>query len=81
MSNNNKPDSAASPDQTQKKKPSTAKVIQGILAGALGVQSSKAQEEDFASSSPWPYIIAAVLFGVGFVVSLMLIVSWVLSGG
>lgn len=80
MNDNSKPDGTAGQKPPPGKKPSTAKVIQGILAGALGVQSSKAQEEDFASSSPWPYIIAAVLFGVGFVVTLMLIVSWVLSG-
>lgn len=67
-------------DPSERKKPDLMKVVQGILAGAFGVQSRKAHEEDFASSSPWPYIIVGILFATGFVVTLMLIVSWVLAG-
>lgn len=63
----------------KKKNPGILKILQSILAGALGVQSSKRREEDFASHSPWPYIIAGVLFTVGFVVTLLLIVNWVVS--
>lgn len=54
--------------------------MQSILAGALGVQSDKRREEDFSSHSPWPYIIAGILFTVGFVVTLVVVVKLVLAG-
>lgn len=65
---------------TRKKSPGVFKVMQSILAGALGVQSDKRREEDFSSHSPWPYIIAGVLFTAGFVITLILVVRLVLSG-
>lgn len=61
-----------------KKRPGLIKVLQSVLAGAIGVQSSKHQAEDFSSTSPWAFIIAGILFTVGFVVTLILIVQWVL---
>ncbi|MDK8464376.1 DUF2970 domain-containing protein [Marinobacter sp. SS13-12] len=64
----------------RKKGPGVLKVMQSILAGALGVQSDKRREEDFGSHSPWPYIIAGILFTVGFVVTLIVVVKVVLSG-
>ncbi|MCL7944567.1 DUF2970 domain-containing protein [Marinobacter sp. ATCH36] len=63
-----------------KKGPGVLKVMQSILAGALGVQSDKRREEDFSSHSPWPYIIAGILFTLGFVVALIIVVKLVLSG-
>ncbi|AOY87610.1 hypothetical protein BKP64_05170 [Marinobacter salinus] len=62
------------------KGPGVWKVLQSILAGAFGVQSDKRREEDFSSHSPWPYIIAGVLFTAGFVIGLILIVQMVLAG-
>ncbi|MCK2147665.1 MULTISPECIES: DUF2970 domain-containing protein [Marinobacter] len=61
-------------------RPGVLKIMQSILAGAFGVQSDKRRQEDFASQSPWPYIIAGVLFTVSFVVGLILIVQVVLAG-
>jgi len=65
---------------TRKKGPGVFKVMQSILAGALGVQSDKRREEDFSSHSPWPYIIAGILFTAGFVIALIVVVKLVLSG-
>ncbi|MCG8517176.1 MAG: DUF2970 domain-containing protein [Pseudomonadales bacterium] len=71
--------------QTQKSQPDRArspgvlKVMQSILAGAFGVQSEKRRQEDFAGHSPWPYIVAGILFTTGFVLTLALVVRWVLS--
>lgn len=81
MADNDKQDGSA-PDNTPgpRKGPGILKVLQSVLAGAFGVQSGKRHQEDFNSHSPWPYIIAGVLFTVGFVVVLALIVSWVLAG-
>ena len=59
--------------------PGVLKVMQSILAGAFGVQSDKRREEDFSSHSPWPYIIAGVLFTATFVLGMILIVQMVLA--
>lgn len=71
---------APSQSPSKKKGPGVLKVMQSILAGAFGVQSSKRREEDFSSHSPWPYIVAGILFTACFVVTLVLVVNWVLSG-
>lgn len=62
------------------KGPGVLKVLQSILAGAIGVQSDKRREEDFSSHSPWPYIIAGIVFTAGFVVTLVIVVKLVLAG-
>lgn len=59
--------------------PGVFKVMQSIAAGALGVQSSKRQEEDFGSHSPWPYIVGGLLFTALFIGTLILIVQAVLA--
>lgn len=66
-------------DQKKPKGPGVLKVMQSILAGAIGVQSDKRREEDFSSHSPWPYIIAGILFTACFVVGLIVIVNLVLA--
>lgn len=55
------------------------KVMQSILAGALGVQSTKRHEEDFANPSPWAYIIGGLLFTTFFIGGLILLVNVVLA--
>ncbi|MGQ7274823.1 DUF2970 domain-containing protein [Marinobacter sp. V034] len=65
-------------DDTRKKKPGFLKIIQTVLAGALGVQSNRRREEDFSSNSPLPYIVAGIIFVLGFVVTIALVVQWVI---
>ncbi|MBE0484830.1 DUF2970 domain-containing protein [Marinobacter sp.] len=60
--------------------PGVLKIMQSILAGALGVQSEKRRQEDFSNHSPLPYIVAGLLFGAVFVGGLILVVQIVLSG-
>ncbi|MBE02968.1 DUF2970 domain-containing protein [Marinobacter lutaoensis] len=60
--------------------PGVLKILQSILAGAFGVQSDRRRQEDFASHSPWPYIVAGLLFTAAFVVGLILVVQVVLAG-
>lgn len=60
--------------------PNMLRILQSILAGAFGVQSDRRRQEDFSSHSPWPYIIAGIVFTVAFVVALILIVQAVLAG-
>lgn len=73
------PSEAERKDQQKPKGPGVFKVMQSILAGAFGVQSDKRREEDFSSHSPWPYIIAGILFTASFVVGLIVIVKLVLA--
>ncbi|MGM0952251.1 MAG: DUF2970 domain-containing protein [Pseudomonadota bacterium] len=60
-------------------KPGILKIMQSILAGAIGVQSDKRRQEDFSSHSPIPYIVAGVLFTATFVIGLIIIVKLVLA--
>ncbi|MFL1465623.1 DUF2970 domain-containing protein [Marinobacter sp. DUT-3] len=60
--------------------PGVLKIMQSIIAGAFGVQSDKRRQEDFSSHSPLPYIIAGLLFTIGFVVTLVIVVKLVLAG-
>jgi len=59
--------------------PGILKIMQSILAGAFGVQSDRRRQEDFSSHSPWPYIIAGILFTAVFVATLILVVQAVLA--
>jgi len=63
----------------RKKSPGVLKVLQSVLAGAIGVQSNKRREEDFSGHSPWPYIIAGIIFTAGFVITLIVVVKMVLA--
>jgi hypothetical protein len=80
MADNDNQNRSAPDNAPRKKSPGVLKVLQSVMAGAFGVQSSKRHQEDFSSHSPWPYIVAGIIFTVGFVVVLALIVSWVLAG-
>ncbi|MDI9245469.1 DUF2970 domain-containing protein [Marinobacter sp. CHS3-4] len=62
-----------------RKGPGVLKVLQSVLAGAIGVQSNKRREEDFSSHSPWPYIVAGIIFTAGFVITLVVVVKMVLA--
>lgn len=79
MVTRNENDQQADHRKQPARSPGVLKVMQSILAGAFGVQSNKRREEDFASHSPWPYIVAGILFTAGFVVTLILAVKWVLA--
>ena len=77
VANKNKNDN----EQPQKPgSPGVLKIMQSILAGALGVQSDKRRQEDFGSHSPVPYIVAGLLFAAAFVGGLVLVVKLVLAG-
>ncbi|KAA8984571.1 hypothetical protein CK501_05575 [Halovibrio salipaludis] len=60
-------------------KPGLWQVVFSILAAALGVNSESNRQKDFSASSPWPFIIGGIIFGVVFVVGIALIVKIVLE--
>jgi hypothetical protein len=66
-------------NQPVKKSPTLRQIVGSILGAALGVQNSKTQERDFQQTSPKVYIIGGIIFGVVFVMSLVLLVNFVLS--
>jgi|AntRauTorckE5430_2_1112549.scaffolds.fasta_scaffold00195_7 hypothetical protein len=69
----------AQPDSKALPRPSLLKVMQSILAGALGVQSSKRHQEDFANPSPWAFIVGGILFTILLIGGLVLLVNVVLA--
>ncbi|KUM53154.1 hypothetical protein AR688_04315 [Rheinheimera sp. EpRS3] len=60
-------------------KPSLSQVIKAVLGALVGVQSEQQRQQDFSASSPLPYIVVGVIVTLLFVVTLLLVVSWVLS--
>lgn len=59
--------------------PSIKQIIKAVAGAMIGVQSEQQRRQDFNAQSPIPYIIAGVLFSLFFVLTLVLIVSWVLA--
>ena len=49
-------------EETSKQKPRFGSVILSILAAAIGVQSDKNRERDFANGSPFTFIIGGFVF-------------------
>ena len=66
-------------DDQKQTKPGFWQVVLSVLAAALGVNSRRNQERDFESSTPLPFIVGGVIFGVIFVVTIALIVMLVLE--
>ena len=64
---------------SETKKPGILQVIKAVLGAFAGVQSEQQRQQDFSAGSPLPYIITGVIFTLLFVVTLLLVVSWVLS--
>ena len=60
-------------------KPNLLQVIKAVLGAMVGVQSERQRQQDFAASSPLPYIVVGIIFTLLFVVALLLVVSWVLA--
>ncbi len=54
-------------------------IVLSTLAAAFGVQNRNNLERDFSSDSPWPYIIAGIVFTLVLVLILAAIVALVLS--
>jgi len=54
-------------------------VVLSAMLAALGVQNRKNLERDFAHSSPFPFIVAGVVFTFLFVVGMIFLVKTVLG--
>lgn len=67
-------------DSDEREGVSGLQVIQSTLAAALGVQSSKNRERDFAQGRASQFIVAGILFTAIFVGGMVLLVRAILSG-
>ncbi|MEE2023412.1 MULTISPECIES: DUF2970 domain-containing protein [Alkalimonas] len=53
-------------------------VLKAVAGAFIGVQSEQQRQQDFAARSPLPYILVGVVMAVLFVITVLLVVSWVL---
>lgn len=53
-------------------------MLHSVLAAALGVQSNRNRERDFAHDKPWHFIVLGIGFTLVFVLGLLLIARLVL---
>lgn len=60
-------------------KPALKQVIKAVLGAFVGVQSEQQRQQDFASSSPIPYIVVGLVVTLLFVAVLLLVVKLVLA--
>lgn len=61
------------------KPPTLRQLIASILGAAFGVQNAKTRERDFQQASPKAYIIGGIIFGIVFVLSLVMLVNFILG--
>ncbi|GMU45712.1 MAG: hypothetical protein AMXMBFR26_04940 [Porticoccaceae bacterium] len=66
------------PAAPQQKPPGFFAIVLSTLAAAIGVQSSKNRERDFAQGSPLPFIAAGIIFTVLFILTVITVVNLVL---
>jgi hypothetical protein len=69
------------PSETKSmKKPSFWRMMISVLQASFGVQNSANRERDFEHGSITGFIAAALVFTLIFIMLLVLLVRWVLSG-
>jgi len=81
MSSNQRNSSDQNPSETKtRKKQPFWRMMISVLQASFGVQSSANRERDFEHGSITGFIVAALVFTLIFIMSLVLLVRWVLSG-
>lgn len=60
--------------------PGFKQVLKAVLGAIVGVQSEQQRQQDFQTTTIWPYLVAGILAVVAFIVLLLLVVSWVVPG-
>ncbi|RWU08858.1 DUF2970 domain-containing protein [Pseudidiomarina gelatinasegens] len=61
----------------QPSKPGFFDIVVSVLAALFGVQSDKNRQRDFNHGNPAIYVAVGAVFVILFVISLVLLVSWV----
>jgi hypothetical protein len=62
------------------KAPGFKQVLKAVLGAIVGVQSEQQRQQDFQTTTIWPYLVAGILAVVAFIVLLLLVVNWVVPG-
>lgn len=65
-------------NEPQERPPGFWSIVLSTLAAAIGVQSSKNRERDFAQGRPLAFIVAGVIFTVLFILTVVTVVHLVL---
>lgn len=62
------------------KAPGFKQVLKAVLGAIVGVQSEQQRQQDFQTTTIWPYLVAGILAVIAFIVLLLLVVNWVVPG-
>lgn len=66
------------PAGPQHQPPGFFAIVLSTLAAAIGVQSQKNRERDFAHGSPLPFIVAGIVFTLLFILTVITVVNLVI---
>jgi hypothetical protein len=64
---------------TPEKKPNIGSVMLSTLAAAIGIQSSKNRERDFAKGNLRSYIFSGLIFVALFITSIVMLVKYLIA--
>lgn len=59
------------------KAPGFKQVLKAVFGAIVGVQSEQQRQQDFQTTTIWPYLVTGILAVVVFIGFLLLLVSWV----
>ena len=62
------------------KAPGFKQVLKAVLGAIVGVQSEQQRQQDFQTTTIWPYLVVGILAVGVFILLLLLVVSWVVPG-
>ncbi len=81
MSSNKKNEQRGEQNQDEPQKPNLSlwQTFQSVLWAMLGVQKHSNAKRDFARGKASHFIVLGILFGIGFVIALILVVRLVLQ--
>ncbi len=66
------------PESENTQKPRFLDIVKSTLAAALGVQSSKNRERDFAHGNILAYVVSGIIFTVLFIITVVIVVNMVI---
>lgn len=61
------------------KAPGFKQVLKAVFGAIVGVQSEQQRQQDFQTTSIWPYLVTGIFAVAIFVGTLLLLVSWVVE--
>ncbi len=68
------------PESENTQKPRFVDIVKSTLAAAVGVQSNKNRERDFAQGNILAYVVSGIIFTVLFISTVIIVVKMVIRG-